>query len=198
MSMPVVTYQCTACDLNRWSSVTWGYRYYLHGKTQLQMQVTMGWCHSCHNLTAIEVLPTLEQETALQSQLDTLRAALQATTTSPAPKKRWWQRRPRKSDEQYQLEFDISVVEEQLTDHQTLRTALAQRTSHARCLACSSENCLALPPHQRDYFDTESTPLPTRFIHPSCDGEIVTLGDGLRLNMRLSDQAYDLEGLPQE
>ncbi len=47
MSMPVATYQCTACDFSGWDCVTWGYRYYQHGDLELPVHVALGWCHDC-------------------------------------------------------------------------------------------------------------------------------------------------------
>lgn len=54
MSMPVATYQCTACDFSGWDCVTWGYCYYRHGDVELPMQVALGWCNDCRQLTAME------------------------------------------------------------------------------------------------------------------------------------------------
>ena len=44
MSMPVLTYGCTGCDLLAWDAQAWGYRFYMIDGKELKMRVAMGWC----------------------------------------------------------------------------------------------------------------------------------------------------------
>ncbi len=194
MSMPVATYGCSACDFSRWDSIMWGYRYYLLGDTQVRMQVSMGWCHTCTDLTAMEVLPTAQGEVELEDGLRALQAALREVIAERSTTKRWWQLQARKSPEQTNLEDEIASAEQRLDEYQLLRAALSSRTSPARCLKCAAEACAPLPPHEVDYFDISSTPAPIGFKHPNCAGELVVSCDGTRLNVRLAEKAYDREG----
>jgi hypothetical protein len=194
MSMPVATYQCTACDYSCWDAATWGYRYYLYGESRVRMAVTLGWCHLCNGLAAVEVLPTALGEAERQQQLDALRIALHEELTASPTKRRWWQLHARKGTKQIRLESEIKSAEEDLAKYHLRRAALSNRTSQGRCLRCGAEECAPLPPHEKDYFDMASTPIPTGFTHPGCGGELVTICDGTRLNVRLTDKAYDLEG----
>jgi hypothetical protein len=65
MSMPVVTYSCTGCDLTAWDAMLWGYRYYLVGHERYPMYVGMGWCHDCEALVPSEKRPDEETEARL-------------------------------------------------------------------------------------------------------------------------------------
>jgi hypothetical protein len=194
MSMPVATYGCSACKFSRWDSIMWGYRYYLLGDTRIPMQVALGWCHTCADLTALEVLPTAQGEGELEEGLRMLQAALRDLIAARPPSKRWWPFQARKSLEQSNLEDEIESAEQRLAEYQLRRAALSSRTSPARCLTCASDECVPLPPHEVDYFDMASAPTPTGFTHPGCDGELLALCDGTRLSLRLTEKAYDPEG----
>ena len=194
MSMPVATYRCSSCDFSRWSSGAWGYRYYVQGESKLQMHVKMGWCNTCNDLQAIEVLPDADGELKHHQELEALQGELTAILAATPPAKAWWPFRAKKSSAQANIEYAISSAEEKLTEYRLCRTALSTRTSKARCLGCGSEDCVALPEHSADYFDTEAIPVPIGFIHPGCGGQLTIACEGMRLNVKLTDKAYDLEG----
>lgn len=195
MSMPVATYGCTACDLSRWDSGTWGYRYYLFGDIKVRMRVATGWCHACADLGVIEVLPDADSELAYQRKLETSQAELIEVLAAKPPRKRWWPFQARKSVKQTNLEYVVESAAKALAEYQLARKALSSRVSRARCLRCGSEDCLRLPHHQVGYYDLEPLPVPIGFEHPGCGGQLTIHCDDLRLNMRMTDKAYDLEGL---
>lgn len=190
--MPVATYQCTACELSSWDSGTWGYRYYVYGEAKLRMRVGMGWCPSCNDLNPVEVLPDAEGEQLLQRKLQALQADLDVVL-AVIPKKRFWLFQPRKSTEQLKLEYEVESVGKRLAEYQLTRTALSARTSQARCLSCGAEGCSVLPPLEVNYLET-GAPVPIGFVHPGCGGQITIACDGMRLSVRLTEKAYDLEG----
>ncbi|SDU21154.1 hypothetical protein SAMN05216296_2423 [Pseudomonas pohangensis] len=194
MSMPVATYKCSACDLSRWSSGTWGYRYYLHGESKLQMHVVMGWCKTCNDLQAIEVLPDAEGELKLKIKLEALQAELAKVLAATPPAKSWWPFRAKKISSQANLEYEIRAAEEQIMEYRLCRTALSTRTGKPRCLRCESEDCIALPEHAVDYFAAEDVPVPIGFMHPGCGGQLTVAYEGTRLSVQLTEKAYDLEG----
>lgn len=194
MSMPVATYKCTACDLSRWDLGTWGYRYYLHGELKVRMRVAIGWCHVCSDLGAVEVLPDAEGELAYQQRLETFQIELDEVLAANPPKKCWWPFQARKSVEQLNLEYEVESAAEALAEYRLAREALSARVSRARCLRCGSEDCLRLPPHQVDYYGAESLSKPIGFEHPGCGGQLTISSDDTRINARLTDKGYDLEG----
>ena len=194
MSMPVATYGCTACDLSCWDLGSWGYRYYLYGELKVRMRVAMGWCNACSGIKAVEVLPDAEGELECQQRLETFQAELGEVLAANPPRKRWWPFQPRKSVEQVSLECEVESAAEALTDYRLVREALSTRVSRARCLRCGSEDCLRLPPHQVDYCGAESLPKPIGFEHPGCGGQLTISSDDTRINARLADKGYDLEG----
>lgn len=194
MSMPVVTYGCTACELSCWDAGTWGYRYYLYGETKVRMRVAIGWCHACADLGTIEVLPDADGELEHQRKLDAYQSELSEVLATDPPRKRWWQFSASKSSRQANLEYDVESAAKTLAEYQLAREALSSRVSRGRCLRCGSEDCLQLPPHEKNYYDPEPLPEPIGFEHPGCGGQLTIYCDDLRLNMRLTDNAYDLEG----
>lgn len=194
MSLPVATYKCTACQLNCREPVTWGYRYYLCATIKVSMSVTTGWCHCCDGIAAIEVLPTAIREAELQKEVEVMQMRLNEEHIAPISKTRWWQWRGRKTILQSRLKFEIKWAEERLAEYRLRRATLSNRTSLARCLRCSSENCASLPPHEIDYFDPESVPSPVGFKHPGCGGDLLVMYDGTRLSLVMSEKAYDFEG----
>lgn len=194
MSIPVATYRCTACDLSHWDSGTWGYRYYLYGVLKVPMRVAMGWCHACSDLGVVEVLPDAEGELERLVMLEALQAELGEVLSAIPPRKRWWPFPAKKSIKQTNLEYSVKSAAEALAEYRQTRKALSARVSRARCLRCGSEDCLSLPPHQANYFDPEPLPELVGFEHPGCGGQLTITCDGTRLNMLLTDKAYDLEG----
>ncbi|WP_374288883.1 hypothetical protein [Pseudomonas fluvialis] len=194
MSMPVATYGCTACDLSCWDASTWGYRYYLHGETKVRMRVAIGWCHACADLGVIEVLPDAAGELERQRKLEAYRAELSEVLAASPPRKRWWQFSANKSTRQMILEGEVESAAEALAEYRLAREALSSRVSRGRCLRCGSDDCLQLPPHEARYYDPEPRPEPIGFEHPGCGGQITIYCDGLRVSMRLTEKAYDLEG----
>jgi hypothetical protein len=200
MSIPVATYRCTSCDLSLWSSSIWGFRYYLYGESKVRMGVAMGWCNACEGLGAIEVLPDVDGERALQKKLKILQAELGETLAANSPRKRWWRRHARKSAKQADLEYSVQLAEKTLAEYLLARKALSSRVSRARCLRCGSEDCLCLPPHQANYSNTntntnsKSLPVPVGFQHPGCGGQLTVACEGTQVNMLLTGKAYDQEG----
>jgi len=174
--------------------MTWGYRYYVYGIVKVQMRVTIGWCQPCSDLVAIEVLPIAKREAELHQQLAALRIELDKELSASPLRRRWWQLRATNSSTQARLEREIKSADESLAEYRLRRAALSTRTSQARCLLCSSEDCAPLPPHEVEYFNIEAAPVPTGFMHPGCEGELVTVCEGTRLSLLLTEKAYDLEG----
>lgn len=195
MSMPVVTYGCTACDLRCSDVGRWGYRYYLYGELKVRMRVAIGWCHACADLGVIEVLPDATGELELQRTVEAYQAELSEMFANDPPRKRWWQFSAIKSTTQSNLEYYTESAAEALAEYQLAREALSSRVSPGRCLRCGSDDCLQLPPHEAKYYDPEPAPEPIGLEHPGCGGQLTIFCDDLRLNMRLTEKTYDLEGL---
>lgn len=135
MSMPVVTYGCTACELSCWDAGTWGYRYYLYGKTKVRMRVAIGWCHACADLGVIEVLPDAAGELEHQRTLDAYRAELSRLLATDQPRKRWWQFSANKSTRQMILEGAVKSAAEALAEYHLARAALSSRVSRGAVCA---------------------------------------------------------------
>ena len=139
-----------------------------------------------------ERLPSGNQ-TVINNRVGWARTYLNKAGLLCIPKKRFWLFQPRKSTEQLKLEYEVESVGKRLAEYQLTRTALSARTSQARCLSCGAEGCSVLPPLEVNYLET-GAPVPIGFVHPGCGGQITIACDGMRLSVRLTEKAYDLEG----
>ena len=160
MSMPVVTYSCTGCDLSAWDAMLWGYRYYLVGHEKYPMYVGMGWCHDCEALVPSEKRPDEETEARLARVSESLIRTLDAQRREDELARRWWQLSRRDSTPAARLKYQLADTQEALERVRTLRALLCGRVSGNRCLRCGSENTFLLPesPVAPDFFDDDSSP----------------------------------------
>ena len=196
MSMPVLTYGCTGCDLHAWDAQTWGYRFYIiHGK-ELKMRVAMGWCDSCHDLSAIEVKPDEAIEAKIAKEVERLRRVVENELLNNPPVRRWWQIRAVEPPALICAKSDLVDAQEKLRLVRQLRSLMVSRKSGGRCLACGSEQSTLLPvlSISASFDRIYPYPKPIGFTHPGCGGELTVCSDGLRLNIRPVRKAYDTEG----
>lgn len=197
MTMPVITYSCTGCDLSAWDAMLWGYRYYLVGHEKYPMYVGMGWCHDCEALVPSEKRPDAETEAHLAQASERLAQALEVQRREDGLARRWWQLSRRDSTPAARLKYQLADTQEALGRVRTLRALLCERVSGNRCLRCGSENTFLLPesPVAPDFFDDDSSPpVALGCRHPECGGELMVQSTGLRLSIRTTPGAYDLEG----
>jgi hypothetical protein len=198
MSMPTLTYGCTACDLRAWDSKTWGHRFYKIDGNEFRMHVAMGWCEGCSDLSVIEIKPTGVLESELAAKVARLHAELAVQLLRTPPFRSWWQLMATKSSEVICVEFAVSHAEESLASLRQLLPLMQARKSASRCLECQSEQCFLLPvmPIKDSYDDVYSSamPVPLDCDHPGCGGTFTVNNEGLRFSVRTVTRAYDLEG----
>lgn len=200
MSMPVLTYGCTACDLRVWDAQTWGNRYYLVKGQPYPMRISMGWCHACGTLAAVEKRPDTTTEQLLSAELQQLQAqliALQPQAKEKA-KRRWWFSGIAKTDQQRALESALEMVKGELQQLRELRALMTSRQEADRCLGCGSQACFHLPasPVTASFNYYNETPQLLGCDHPGCGGQLTVCSDGLRLSIKAASRAYDLRGSP--
>lgn len=197
MTMPVITYSCTGCDLSAWDAMLWGYRYYRVGHKRYSMSVGMGWCRECQALVPVEKRPDAQSEALLVQASERLIHALDAQRREDRLVRRWWQWCQRDSAQAARLKYQLADTQEALERVRTLRALLQARVSDNRCLRCGSEQNFLLPasPLSADYFnDDSSSPVALGHQHPQCGGELMVQYTGMRLSIRSTSSAYDLEG----
>ncbi|MCL5042685.1 MAG: hypothetical protein M1440_09545 [Gammaproteobacteria bacterium] len=183
-------FACVDCDLQRnYTSTADQFAYQLLDGQQLPMLTGPGWCTDCRNICPTERLPNAEGEAALLKTLLCLRLDM-ANLLKEVPQKRpWWQFYAKPVNGLTQLESQISQQEQQLDAYRTLRAALAERASPARCLACGGT-------------DYQPLPLPTKpnhpevlsFTHPNCGGLLTVQTSKQRAQKVGQKQVFDLEG----
>jgi len=197
MSMPVLTYGCTRCDLKAWDAMTWGYRFYQVKKEQYRMAVSMGWCHVCSSLVPVERRPQAGMERSLQAEQASLQAHVRLLRQQQ-PGARWWLFRRPASRELLQAELKLESVSNDLLRLRRLLSLMKDRQSGDRCLACGSEACFHLPApsFQASFDEIHEHPQRLDCLHPGCGGQLTVSCDGTRLNVAGRARAYDLRGMP--
>ncbi|MDM9652054.1 hypothetical protein QU755_11275 [Pseudomonas wenzhouensis] len=198
MSMPVLTYGCTRCELRGWSSQTWGYRYYSVDGQRLRMRSAMGWCHACGQIVAVERRPDLPAEQSLQLELSTLREQLANVPPVQKGRRRWWFGPVSKTPEQRALEASITSVERELSEIRLLLSLMGDRQESDRCLSCGSQACFHLPaaPVAASFDFYSESPQSLACEHPGCGGLFTVCNEGVRFSIRPASRAYDLRGMP--
>ena len=131
MSMPVLTYGCTRCDLKAWDAMTWGYRFYQVKKEQYRMAVSMGWCHVCSSLVPVERRPQAGMERSLQAEQASLQAHVRLLRQQQ-PGARWWLFRRPASRELLQAELKLESVSNDLLRLRRLLSLMKDRQSGDR------------------------------------------------------------------
>ncbi|MBP2085813.1 MULTISPECIES: hypothetical protein [Pseudomonas] len=196
MSMPVLTYGCTGCDLHAWDAQTWGYRFYLIEGKELKMRVAMGWCDSCHDLSGIEVKPDEAIEAEIAKEVKHLHGVVENELLNNPPIRRWWQIRAVETPALICAKSELVAAQERLRLVQQLCSLMVNRKSGGRCLTCGSEQSTILPilPISASFDRIYPDPKPIGFTHPGCGGELTVCSDGLRLNIQPVRRAYDTEG----
>lgn len=197
MSMPVLTYDCTACDVKGWDALTWGFSYYQVDQDRVRVAVGMGWCHVCNNFAPIEIRPDVSAEKQLIAELDALQARIREMQKQ-LPKPRFWFFKSPKPTELLHAEFDLERQQERLQRLRLLLPLMADRRSGDRCLMCSSEDCFRIPQNvvHASFDDCSNQPAQLDYTHPGCGGNFTVVSDGLRLNIAGRSRAYDLDGKP--
>lgn len=197
MSMPVLTYSCSSCELTAWDAMLWGHRYYLVGRERYQMRVGMGWCHACEALVPSEKRPHIDREARLVQESDRLTQALVDQRRLDGDKGSGWPLYRRDSAAASRLKVQLAATQQTLKQVRKLRKLMQGRISGNRCLACGSDNTFLLPesPVANGLFDNASRlPVKLGCRHPQCGGELMVQATGLCLSVRLTSCAYDLEG----
>lgn len=196
MSIPVLTFGCTACDLKAWDTQTWGYRFYKADGKQFRMRVAMGWCQSCCALSAVEIKPNAGLEAQLVAKIAQLRIGLEEQLIRTPPTRRWWQLMAIKSSEVMRAEYKLADAQKELASLRQLLPLMASRRSGHRCLGCGSEDCLHIspPPVEASFDHFHPAPVPLGISHPGCGGEFTVCSDGLCLSVQTVQRAYDLDG----
>lgn len=205
MSLPVTMYRCTHCDFVQGNVGTRGAQeYVLDDGVHIPLHWHMGWCESCHGLSAIENLSSqirFHEYRKAQGQLQIVARRLGGL--------------------QFGLSKDdrskVRRYEDQLEDAIDELEMLSKRKSAAHCLRCLSTQVQTMGIRSNDS-DNEPNSLcefsasaksarietvpkgnsdKSIWLHPGCGGEIYTMEhpDGLRLAMRPTIHRFTSEGM---
>lgn len=170
MSWAVTTYHCKECQRTAGDLHTWGLReYIMPSGVRIPMNWTLGWCHDCDDVTAIELLDAARCEAEL--------AFAEADLSNLGP-------RPGNDAAERALanwNHLAGIVE----DAKAALHIVRSRNKPLHCLACVSER---VTPWQLKADE------PMNPIHGTCGGALAGSQDGFRIALELTLLRYDMDG----
>jgi hypothetical protein len=173
MSVPIVAFECTSCDLHGSSSAAFGRYRYLDATGVVPLIQALGICDDCHGFRAIESFGDAGKVRGeillgwILVVLSRLRILKNEASEDAA---------------------------KELTGLNGRLRLIRKRKGDERCLTCGGRNVVPFTgkyKHSVRGCDHESK---TGFIHPKCGGEILYKVDGSRIAHAFKVQTYSFEG----
>ena len=173
MSVPIVTFECTGCDLRGGNSAAFGRYQYRDATGVVPLSQALGICDDCRGFRAIESFGDAGKVRGeiLLGWIFVVLSRLRILKDE-APE---------------------DTAEELAGLYGRLRL-IRKRKGDERCLTCGGRNVVPFTgkyKHSVRGCDHESK---TGFIHPKCGGEILYKADGSRMAFAFEVRTYSLEG----
>jgi len=192
MSVETTQITCAKCSFTASDSVTWGYfSYELEDNTLVPAMRSLGWCHNCNDVVAIENLTPLAKHpkdsygkprkgiAELQLELQRAKSRLRSMFGFGKAK-----------IELLQNALEFAIIREREIDQ--YNNLIESRVGSACCLFCSMRDILHLNIPELTEGDP---PVSTGFIHPHCGGQLMAAKSGFRVSLRFDRiSVYDCEG----
>lgn len=184
MSMPYSVLSCPSCNYQATTMCLWG-RFVYRGDSGAEADIkrTLGWCHGCGAVAAIEELPDAggvkAEQAAAQRRVDALR---------PGSRFHWLRKLFRDPERAQGLEARAELRRTNLLD------SVLENGRGPKCLECGSDNIEPIP-----LPDREGPGLPhdleLGFRHPGCTMPMrIRDSGGTRFAIVLMKRTYDIEG----
>ena len=183
MSMPSTLFKCANCNYTGSSLVLLGDLYYIDKGVEFRVNQTLGWCHDCEDIRAIEYLgdssKLIAQVADLSQELLSERKGIKAYLLSI-----------------FSRSNTLNKIDElaRITKKLYLNDV---RKNNERCLSCASIN---VKPLKADYSLTYDGFLyqgqkDIGFTHPSCGGSIIAVPNEVRFNIAYQKIHYSTDGI---
>ena len=183
MSLPFTDVRCDKCAKHWGSYLLWGGFNYRAGHSRtIRIERDLGWCRSCAEFRAVEVLPSrLRLEAELEAQQNELRDAERKASARVFSK----------------LFRSVAARDERIIAANRARVDAAAAGLEWRDARRSAPKCLECGSSDIDHVGAiGSAPEPHQIAlkHPGCGGNLVVTTPEVRINIRTEDRLYDAEG----
>ncbi|MGK0371264.1 MAG: putative RNA-binding Zn-ribbon protein involved in translation (DUF1610 family) [Glaciecola sp.] len=188
MSIPSYTYKCSRCDFNAPGTLLTGHTVYDDGEHHIDCTYKAAWCCFCESITPLEVF-TLDKS-QYEKAILTVDRVVECTSS-------FWQ-----NIFNALVPSRRKLVESELNDITLLLKYMElanQRSGDEKCLKCGSHDTRPFMSNsgltevlRNNFISSGSSP--TGFMHPNCGGEIIAVGDDMRLNLVPSTNIYNMDG----
>lgn len=170
MSVKPTIVNCSICNFKSSFSRTYGqFKYLLPNNSKITAERTIGWCHSCNNISTIELFP---DASILNNDINNIKRELNDLT-------RFSIRRLFPSTSR-----NIDNLKSKLPDLENTLLFLNIRKGPPLCLLCGS----------KDVFQIDFSSHEKEIQHPGCGGKLMTHESKIRFSFRLRSRLYDVEG----
>ena len=173
MSVPIVTFECTGCDLRGGNSAAFGRYQYRDATGVVPLSQALGICDDCHGFRAIESFEDMKKVCGEIALYWIFRTSTRLKI------------------------FEDDAPEDAVLEGNGLYRRfglIRERRGDERCLSCGGPNVVPFTgkyKHSVRGCDHESK---TGFVHPKCGGEILYKDTGTRTAFAFAVQTYSLEG----
>lgn len=203
MSMPSLSFTCSACDYKGSSMVGWGARSYQCAEGSLYISSTLGWCFGCARLAPLELLHGVspgfieskeKEKIALEAEVSECRQHLVANQSWFAK----WRKRPVILPDNIKGKaYAVRELEKEISEAKVNQIWLARRQSPPRCLTCSSTDIRYLPEQFEPAGDVKNPgpPIAIGFKHPECGGDLLVAHCDIWFNVQITPRVYSEEGI---
>ena len=193
MSVEIGQIKCDRCDFKASTSVIWGrYAYELPDGIRINLNRRYGWCCDCKTIAPVEDLRYLDfskdtggtlSESLLEYESEIKRLGKGIIGRLGFNKGRI----------KY-IEEKIKVVRDRHREITANNNLVKSRIGKPRCLKCSGRKISYLDLPEKEECTQQF--IPTGFIHPGCNGQIMIGYFGFRIAMSFNEiHIYDSEGV---
>ncbi|UZE96827.1 hypothetical protein [Alkalimarinus alittae] len=200
MSLPATNITCNACHYSGSTGVAFGLFKYQTPCGNITLPRDLGWCNTCKSVAAIEDTDQAARYESLKDDISGLASDLaeeieKAKRSRPLLRRLFSKQKP-DNDEIRLIRASLACLNEELANPSVLASYLRSERG-AKCLSCGSSEVFIFPqiPAGIDsFYSEERTPEAIGIKHPGCGGELYATTSELRLNIRLTEKRYSLDG----
>jgi len=181
--MPIITFECSGCDLRGANSASWGIYRYLDETGEVPLTRALGICEDCNGFQAIESF----------DDIDEVRTKI-AQFRNPFRRTGHWILRTLARFETFKDDMPSKDIREEYASLYRRFDLIHKRRGDERCLVCGGRNVIPFTGKYKYSIQGCDHESKTGFLHPRCGGEILYKSTGLRISYAFEVQTYSLDG----
>lgn len=193
MSVEAGQIMCDRCDFRTLTSVLWGrYQYEMPDGTRFNLNRRAGWCYDCNKVVPVEDLRRRDFSNDYMGNLVDSMFKYESDIRKLESGVMGWLGLNKGLIQD--LKGKIQVIKDQQCEIITHNNMVESRIEKERCLECSGQNISYLNPPEQEACTQQY--IPTGFIHPNCNGQIMIGYFGFRIAMSFNViRIYDTKGV---